>query len=567
VTNTKIQDQYLLWLERATIDPDLKKELLNISNDSSKKEDAFFCDLAFGTGGLRGIIGAGSNRMNVYTVAKASQGLSNYVIQHFDETNRRIAVSYDSRVKSDYFAKVASSVFAENGIDVYLYPELMPTPCLSFAVRELKCSAGIMITASHNPANYNGFKVYGSDGCQITTFAAEKIQFEIEKSDIFREIKTTSFEEMVTNGKIIFISEDLSTAFIENVKKQSLINVGEIMNKNVSIVYSPLNGTGLKPILRVLKESGYSNIIVVNEQEQPNGLFPTCPNPNPENIETMHLGIEYARTNLSELVLATDPDCDRVGVAVRNSEGDYIMLTGNETGILLLNYICSRLKVNHKMPKDPVIIKTIVTTDLADQIAANYGVRTINVLTGFKYIGEQIGILESHNKIESFIFGFEESCGYLSGSYVRDKDAVVGVFLICEMFSYYKAKGISLLDKLEEIYNIYGYYINTLYSYEFVGSSGLAEMTKIMKKFRHQVTSFGGVTVKKYLDYIKGLEELPKSNVIKFFLVDGCSIVIRPSGTEPKLKIYTSVHANSKEEAERMKAKIEATLDLILPRN
>ena len=452
--------EYTRWCENATADADVTEELKNM--DAVKIEDAFYRNLAFGTGGLRGVIGAGTNRMNVYTVAKASQGLADYVNKHFE--NGSIAISYDSRIKSDLFSKVAAGVFAANGIKSYIYSELMPTPCLSFAVRKLGCSAGIMVTASHNPAKYNGYKVYGADGCQITTEAAEEILGEIEKLDIFADVKQCDFDKALSDGMISFIDESVTTDFIEEVKAQSVL-FGESVDKNVAIVYSPLNGTGLKPVLRTLKESGYTNVTVVKEQEMPDGGFPTCPYPNPEIKEAMSLGMEYAKKCSADLLLATDPDCDRVGIAVKDKNGEYVLLSGNETGILLFDYICSQRVKHNKMPEEPVMIKTIVTMDMAKLIADNYGVRTIDVLTGFKFIGEQVGELEKIGKESSYIFGFEESYGYLSGGYVRDKDAVDGAFLICEMFSYYATQGISLLDKLGEIFDKYGACLNTLHSY------------------------------------------------------------------------------------------------------
>ena len=550
----KIKEQYRIWVENAYDDTDVIDELNSMKNDEAKIEDAFYRDLAFGTGGLRGVIGAGTNRMNVHTVAKASQGLANYVIKRFAPEERKIVVSYDSRIKSDLFAQTASGVFAANGIKVYIYSQLMPTPCLSFAVRKLNCAAGIMVTASHNPSKYNGYKVYGSDGCQITTEAADEILSEIQKLDVFEDVKTLSFEKGIENGLIEYISEDVYTAFVEEVKKQSLAN--DNINKDVAIVYSPLNGTGLKPVLRTLKESGYTNITVVKEQENPDGNFPTCPYPNPEMKEAMSLGVEYAKNHNADLLLATDPDCDRVGIAVKNSEGEYVLISGNEVGLLLLDYICSRRIALGTMPNEPVFVKTVVTIDMAERVAAKYGLRTINVLTGFKFIGEQIGFLEEQGKADSYVFGFEESYGYLSGSYVRDKDAVDGAFLICEMFAYYATKGISLLDKLNALFDEFGYCLNTLHSYEFEGSAGFTKMQSIMEKFHEGLDVIGGKKVRDVLDYSKGLDGLPKSDVLKFLLEDNCSVVVRPSGTEPKLKTYISVSAATRADAEILENKI-----------
>ena len=549
--------EYERWCSQATADADVAAELQTM--DDAKVEDAFYRDLAFGTGGLRGVIGAGTNRMNIYTVAKASQGLADYLQKHFDKPS--VSIGYDSRIKSDVFARAAAGVFAANGVEVYIWPTLMPVPTVSFATRYLGTSAGVMVTASHNPSKYNGYKVYGADGCQITTEAAAEILAEIEKLDIFADVKSISFEEGVEKRLIRYIPEEVYTAFVEAVKKQSVL-FGETVNKDVAIVYSPLNGTGLKPVTRTLREMGYGNITVVKEQEQPDGNFPTCPYPNPEIKEAMALGMEYARRCHADLLLATDPDCDRVGIAVKDKNGEYVLLSGNETGILLLDYICAQRTKHGKMPADPVMVKTIVTTDMGEQIAAHYGVRTINVLTGFKFIGEQIGLLEKQGKADSYIFGFEESYGYLSGSYVRDKDGVNGATLICEMFSYYATQGVNLLDKLNELYQTYGYCLNTLHSYEFDGSAGFAKMQNIMKTFREEVgpgkrvDAFAGKKIEKVLDYSQDLDGLPKSDVLKYLLEGHCSVVVRPSGTEPKLKVYISVSAEDKEQAETMECTI-----------
>ena len=547
----EIEKEYDRWLEKAVADPDVAEELKTM--DAARKEDAFYRDLAFGTGGLRGVIGAGTNRMNVYTVAKATQGLANYLKGHFDTPS--VAIGYDSRIKSDLFARVAAGVFAANGVRVFIWPTLMPVPTVSFAARYLKTSAGVMITASHNPSKYNGYKVYGPDGCQITTQAAAAVLAEIEKLDIFEDVRAGDFAEELQKGNIRYIPEDVYTAFVKEVKAQSVL-FGEEVNKDVAIVYSPLNGTGLKPVTRTLKEMGYTNITVVPEQEQPDGHFPTCPYPNPEIREAMALGMEYAKKTNADLLLATDPDCDRVGIAVRDRAGNYQLLSGNEVGLLLLDYICAQRVRHGKMPQDPVMVKTIVTMDLAERIAAHYGVKTVNVLTGFKFIGEQIGLLEKQGREDSYIFGFEESYGYLTGSYVRDKDGVDGAYMICEMFSYYATRGVSLLEKLEELYGTYGYCLNTLHSYEFDGSAGFAKMQRIMASFRESISEFGGKKVEKVLDYSAGLDGLPKSDVLKFLLEGNCSLVVRPSGTEPKLKLYASVSAGNRAAAEKTEAAI-----------
>lgn len=553
--------EYERWCQLAVADADVTAELKAM--DDAKIEDAFYRDLAFGTGGLRGVIGAGTNRMNVYTVAKASQGLANYLNQTAEKPS--VAIGYDSRIKSQLFARVAAQVFAANGVQVHIWPRLLPVPTVSFATRYLGTSAGVMITASHNPSKYNGYKVYGADGCQITTEAAAKILSEIEKLDIFGDVKQADLEESLAEGKISYIPDEVLTAFTEEVKKQSVL-FGETVNKDVAIVYSPLNGTGLEPVTRTLREMGYGNITVVKEQEKPDGNFPTCPYPNPEIKEAMALGMEYAKKCNADLLLATDPDCDRVGIAVKDKNGDYQLLSGNETGLLLLDYICAQRQKHGKMPADPVMVKTIVTTDMGEQIAAHYGVRTVNVLTGFKFIGEQIGLLEKQGKADSYVFGFEESYGYLSGSYVRDKDGVNGAYLICEMFSYYATQGISLLDKLNELYQTYGYALNTLHSYEFDGSAGFAKMQKIMEQFHKEVGTgktihaFGGKEIQTVLDYSKGLDGLPKSDVLKYMLADHCSVVVRPSGTEPKLKTYISVSAPDHASAAALEEKITGEL-------
>lgn len=537
------REEYNRWLKFAN--DEIKEELKKYTD--KEIEDSFYRNLTFGTGGLRGIIGAGTNRMNVHTVGKASQGLADYLNRTFLAPS--VVIGYDSRIKSDIFAKVAADVFSANGIHVYLWPELNPVPTVSFATRYLHASAGVMITASHNPSKYNGYKVYGADGCQITTDVATEILAEIEEIDIFADVKTDAVAEIEA------IKPEVLTAFIEEVKGQSVL-FGEEVDKNVAIVYSPLNGTGLVPVTRTLAEMGYSNVTVVEEQRLPDGNFPTCPYPNPEIKEAMNLGMEYAAKLNADLLLATDPDCDRVGISVKDKNGEYVLLSGNETGLLLLDYICSQRIKHGKMPVDPVMVKTIVTMDLGERIAANYGVKTINVLTGFKFIGEQIGFLEKAGRADSYVFGFEESYGYLSGSYVRDKDGVNAAYLICEMFSYYKTQGVSLLEKLAELFETYGYCLNTLHSFEFDGAAGFTKMQEIMAEFHKGCESIGGKKVLETLDYSKGLNGLPKSDVIKYLLEDSCSVVVRPSGTEPKLKAYISVSAANKELAVEIERRI-----------
>ena len=552
------RQEYQRWLERVT-DAELLEGLKRM--EESAIEDAFYRDLAFGTGGLRGVIGAGSNRMNVYTVAKASQGLADYLAKRFSTPSA--VIGYDSRLKSDVFARVTAGVLAANGVQVHFWPQLTPVPTVSFATRYLRASAGVMITASHNPAKYNGYKVYGADGCQVTVEAAAEILSEIEKLDLFDGVKRADFDACLHDGRIRLISDEVLAAFLEAVKAQSAL-FGEQACKDIAIVYSPLNGAGYVPVTRALKELGYARVTVVEEQRLPDGRFPTCPYPNPEIREAMELGIAYAGRLGADLLLATDPDCDRVGVAVRDRSGGYVLLSGNETGLLLLDYLCAQRMKHGAMPADPVLIKTIVTTDMAERIAAHYGVRTVNVLTGFKFIGEQIGRLEAQGRLNSYVFGFEESYGYLSGPYVRDKDGVGASCLICEMFSYYAARGVSLLDRLEQLYADYGYYLNTLHSYTYDGSAGFARMQAVMQGLRGGVASFGSRRVLRVLDYAGGLDGLPKSDVLKFILEGGCTLVVRPSGTEPKLKLYLSVSAQSREAAQEAEAELLRSAEALL---
>jgi phosphoglucomutase len=545
--------EYKRWLENST-DADISSEL-KAMNDAAI-EDAFYCDLAFGTGGLRGPIGAGTNRMNVYVVAKASQGLSTYLLEK--NASPSVVIGYDSRIKSDVFAKTAAGVFAANGVQVFFWPQLLPVPTVSFATRFLHAAAGIMITASHNPSKYNGYKVYGADGCQITTEAAKAILAQINALDIFADVRILSFDEAVGIGKVKYIENGVLTSFIEAVKSQSVL-FGDEINRDVAIVYSPLNGTGLIPVTRVLEESGFTNITVVEEQKNPDGNFPTCPYPNPEIREAMELGLEYCERISADLLLATDPDCDRCGIAVRDG-AEYKLLTGNEVGLLLLDFICSQRMAHRKMPPNPTFVKTIVTMDLAEKIADHYGVKTVNVLTGFKFIGEVIGRMTDES---NYICGFEESYGYLTGSYVRDKDAVNAAFMICEMFAFYKSHGLSLIDKLNELYAKYGYSLNTLHSFDFPGSAGMERMSEIMQSFHQGLSEIAGMKVLLTEDYSVGLNGLPAADVLKYFYegdgVNG-SVVIRPSGTGPKLKTYVSVTAETRESAEAVEKQIIADL-------
>lgn len=535
------------------------EELKAIANDKNAIYERFYRELKFGTGGLRGILGVGTNRMNIYIVAKATQGYSNYLKRIYKKPS--IAIAYDSRKKSDVFARTAACVFAANGILVNFYTELMPTPALSFAVRYLKCDGGIVITASHNPAKYNGYKVYGADGCQITTKVAKDIYLEIEKVDIFSGIKSIAWAMAVKKGQIVEIEKDVIDSYIDAVSVQSLCKKDAI-DRGVSIVYTPLNGTGLKCVMRCLNENSFTNISVVKEQREPDGEFATCPYPNPEMREALELGLRDAESLGSDLLLATDPDCDRVGMAVKSGEG-YTLLNGNEVGLLLLVYICEKRKESGCMPEKPIMIKSIVSTDLATRIAEDYGVETINVLTGFKFIGEQIGFLEKKGEADRFILGFEESYGYLTGEYVRDKDGVNASLMICEMCAYYKTRGLSLIEVLNQIYHKYGYCLNTQHCYDFEGAEGSAKMQRIMENVRNNMPmTFAGKRVVKIYDYQLSVEYdyemnlkkaimLPKSNVLKFMLEDYCSVTIRPSGTEPKMKVYFSVCATDKEDAEQ----------------
>ena len=548
-----MQETYRLWCEKATRDADLLQELERIKSEPFQIEDRFYRELEFGTGGLRGVIGAGTNRMNVYTVAKASQGYSQYCVKKFAQP--KLAIAYDSRIKSDVFARAAAEVFAGNGIQVYLYPVIMPTPSLSFAVRDLACSGGIVLTASHNPAKYNGYKVYGPDGCQITTEAAAEIQRAIDGVDPFTDVARIDFEAGISQGLIHWIGEATCRRYLDAVATASVLP--RDVDRSVSIVYTPLNGAGISCVPRCLSEHGFTNIVIPTEQRDPDGNFPTCPFPNPEVREALAVGLRWAEQTGSDLLLATDPDCDRVGAAVK-SENGYTLISGNEMGVLLLDFLCKMRQKAGTMPAHPVAVSTIVTTPMAKKVAAHYGVELIDVLTGFKFIGEQIGLLERRGEAERYLFGFEESYGYLSGTFVRDKDAVNGSLLICELFSYYKAQGRSLLDVLDELYRTYGFYQSRLLSFSFEGSAGFARMSALIASLRaHAPTQIGGLMVEEIADYQQSLRVtssgaetpilLPKSNVLCFFLADGNEAVVRPSGTEPKLKVYLTACADSKQ--------------------
>ncbi len=564
---------YTLWCQNASDDADLQTELDNIKDDSEAINDRFYRDLEFGTGGLRGVIGAGTNRMNIYTVRRATQGFADYLNQEY--TAPSVAVSYDSRIKSDVFAKAAAEVLAANGIKVYIYTELMPTPMLSFAVRQLGCQGGIMVTASHNPAKYNGYKVYGDDGCQITLRGAEIILEKINSLDMFSGAKKASFDEMLANGTISYIGQDVIDAYYEKVLAEG-INTDLCAESGLKVVYTPLNGTGNKPVREILSRIGISNVTVVEEQEMPDGNFTTCPYPNPEIREALELGLKKCEEVKPDLLLATDPDCDRVGIAVPDTDGGYVLFSGNEVGAMLLEYICEQSIAKGIMPERPVAIKTIVTTDIIYSIAKEYGVEVLDVLTGFKFIGEQIGLLEEKGEENRYIFGFEESYGYLSGGYVRDKDAVNASMLICEMAAYYRTKGITLLEARENMYNKYGVFYHTLHSFTFEGESGMIKMNDIMSSLRsNPPAEIAGLKVVAFEDYKTSVRRdiaagteteltLPKSNVLAFYLENGNKAIVRPSGTEPKIKTYFTAKAPTHEEAEVIEAKIAGDFTKVL---
>lgn len=562
---------YELWLEKAVNDPDLKTELEKIKGNDDEISDRFYRELEFGTGGLRGVIGAGTNRMNIYTVNKATQGLASYVLNH---GGKSVAISYDSRIKSDCFAKNAACVFAGNGIKVNIYPELMPTPLLSWAVRYLKCDAGVMVTASHNPAKYNGYKVYGSDGCQVTNEAADEILGYIGKTDVFDGVKTADYDESVKNGLITYIGEDVIDAYMAQVRRQSVHP--ELCEKSgLKVVYTPLNGTGNKPVRRILKEIGIKDVVIVPEQENPDGTFSTCPYPNPEIREALELGLRLCEKEKPDLLLATDPDCDRVGIAVPDGDG-YALFSGNEVGALLLEYVARERRAMGTMPQNPLAVKTIVTTDITAKIAEKYGVELVEVLTGFKFIGEQIGFLEKKGQQDRYIFGYEESYGYLAGGYVRDKDAVVASMLICEMAAYYRTKGKSLIDVRRAMYEEYGFYCNKLDTFTFEGASGMQKMNDIMDKMRtdypksvagFKVIGFADYEAGEKTDLLSGVKEkitLPKSNVISLYLEGNNKAIIRPSGTEPKLKVYYTAVGGTMEKAEALQRKMSEEFSLLV---
>ena len=552
-------DDYKRWLEASLEDPALTEELKKIEGQDEEIKDRFAVALKFGTAGLRGVLGAGSNRMNIYVVRQATQGLANWV--KTQGGNQLVAVSYDSRINSDVFAKETAKVLAANGIKVRIYDALMPVPALSFATRYYQANAGVMITASHNPAKYNGYKAYGPDGCQMTDDAAAVVYAEIQNTDILTGAKTMSFEEGIEKGLIEYVGDDCKEALYDAIKARS-IRPGLCKTAGLKLVYSPLNGSGLVPVMRVLNDIGIDDITIVPEQQYPDGNFPTCPYPNPEIFEALRLGLELAQKVGADLMLATDPDADRVGIAMKCPDGSYELVSGNEVGVLLLDYICEGRIEKGTMPKNPVAVKSLVSTPLADAVAANYGVEMRNVLTGFKWIGDQIAGLEAAGEVDRFILGFEESYGYLAGPYVRDKDAIIGSMLICEMAAYYRSIGSSVKERLEAIYAKYGRYLNKIDSFEFPGLSGMDKMAGMMAGLRENpLAAIGEYKVTKVIDYKKTEETgLPASNVLLYQLEGGASVIIRPSGTEPKIKAYYTTLGKDIAEAQAQKDALAAAL-------
>ena len=559
-----INKLYEQWLSCATADADLIPELESVKGDNEAILDRFYKNLEFGTAGLRGVIGAGTNRMNVYTVNQATQGLADYLNETFE--NPSVAIAYDSRIKSKEFAESAAGVLAANGIKVYIYPELVPTPMLSFAVRRLECSSGIIITASHNPSKYNGFKCYDPNGYQMTDEAATKTYEYIQNIDMFTDVKTMNFEDALAEDMVDFIEDWLYEEFYAQVSS-CLVNPDSIKKADLKLIYTPLNGAGNKPVRKVLKMAGIKNVTVVKEQEKPDGNFPTCPYPNPEIRQAFECAIETAKGTDADLLLATDPDCDRVGIAVKDSD-DYVLMSGNEVGAMLAEYLLSTLKEKNELPKNPMVVKSIVTTPLIEAICKEYGAQVADLLTGFKYIGELITNLEKEGKEDDFIVGMEESYGYLRGIHARDKDAVVASLMICEMAAVYKLKGVSLKEFMDSIYEKYGMYLNTVLNFAFEGASGMQKMADIMNSLREDApTTFANKKVVKVADYktsttidtLTGdstIINLPKSNVLSYSLEDNSKVIVRPSGTEPKIKVYITACGNSRIESEEKTALI-----------
>ena len=553
------KNQLALWLDRAGEDPDLIAELREVQQDEKAVSDRFYRHLAFGTGGLRGVLGAGTNRMNLYTVRRATQGLADYL--NATDLPKSVAIAHDSRIKGDLFAREAARVLAANGITAHLYPRLEPTPALSWAVRYLRCGAGICVTASHNPAQYNGYKVYGADGCQITPEAAEKVLAAMEKTDCFDGVKLADYDAAAAEGKIQIIPDECLDAFVDAVLA---LRPGNDVSK-LKLVYTPLNGSGLECVKKLLAKMGVTELTVVPSQEKPDGRFPTCPYPNPEIREAMEEGLRLCGEVKPDLLIGTDPDCDRMGAAVPDGQGGYRLITGNEMGVLLLDYLCRTRIARNTMPPNPVAVTTIVSTDMATPVAQSYGVELRRTLTGFKYIGEQIGLLEEEGHPERYLFGFEESYGYLSGAHVRDKDAVNAVMLACECAAWYAGQGMTLLDAMNALYEKFGFYRNGLLSRAFEGQDGMAAMDALMKSLRTAPPAeIGGWKVNGMTDYLGSDTGLIPSDVLEFCLEDAGKVIVRPSGTEPKLKIYLSVRGSGEEDAaarlERLSRGAEALL-------
>lgn len=553
------ENQLALWLDRAGEDPDLTAELQSIRNDEKAVSDRFYRHLAFGTGGLRGVLGAGTNRMNLYTVRRATQGLADYL--NATDLPKSVAIAHDSRIKGDLFAREAARVLAANGITAHLYPRLEPTPALSWAVRYLRCGAGICVTASHNPAQYNGYKVYGADGCQITPEAAEKVLAAMEKTDCFDGVKLADYDAAAAEGKIQIIPDECLDAFVDAVLA---LRPGNDVSK-LKLVYTPLNGSGLECVKKLLAKMGVTELTVVPSQEAPDGHFPTCPYPNPEIREAMEEGLRLCDEVKPDLLIGTDPDCDRMGAAVPDGKGGYRLITGNEMGVLLLDYLCRTRIARNTMPRNPVAVTTIVSTDMATPVAQSYGVELRRTLTGFKYIGEQIGLLEEEGHAERYLFGFEESYGYLSGAHVRDKDAVNAVMLACECAAWYAGQGMTLLDAMNALYERFGFYRNGLLSKAFEGQDGMAAMDALMKSLRTAPpVEIAGWKVSGTTDYLNDGTGLIPSDVLEFRLEDAGKVIVRPSGTEPKLKLYLSVRGSGEEDAaarlERLSRGAEALL-------
>ena len=550
---------YQRWLERAADDSGLVRELEEIRDDPAAVSDRFYRDLAFGTGGLRGVIGAGTNRMNIYTVRRATQGLADYL--NASGLPKAVAIAHDSRIKGGLFSREAARVLAANGITAWVYPRLEPTPALSWAVRYLKCSAGICVTASHNPAQYNGYKVYGADGCQITPEAADRVLSYMEQTDCFDGVKLADYEQAVQNGMIREIEDGCLDAFVDAVLA---LRPGNDVSR-LKLVYTPLNGSGLECVKKLLEKMGVRELITVPSQERPDGNFPTCPYPNPEIREAMEEGLRLCGQVRPDLLLGTDPDCDRMGAAVPDGMGGYRLISGNEMGVLLLDYLCRTRLERGTMPEKPVAVSTIVSTDMAASVAAHYGVELRRTLTGFKYIGEQIGLLEAEGHPERFIFGFEESYGYLSGPHVRDKDAVNAVMLACECAAWYAAQGKTLLDAMMGLYGQFGYYRNGLLSREFPGEDGMKAMNRLTAALRTAPPAeIAGRKVLETVDYLGGSTGLIPSDVLEFRMDGGAKLIVRPSGTEPKLKLYLSVRGESEAQAEADLAELSAAADRLM---